>query len=407
MRAEGLPSPRFLAVVYFLVLGGAGAYVPFFALHLARSGLSASAAGALIASMAVIQTLSSPVVGALADRTGQRTRLLQLLVLGSTLGVLAFALSGQVWTLGLSLAAIAMCRPPAVVLLDAEVVSVLEASGRPPETYGSVRLWGSVGFLVFANVAGLIAEETPSHAILLSSALLGATGLLASRLPGRRGPLQDPGRASAIRLLLADPPSRTLLLACVLHGTGLFIYDVYLSTLLQHRGMPVAATGPAVAVAVASEILAMGLARRLLLGVGPWRLIALGSLAMAVRLVATAIVPGVGPLIAVQVLHALAFGMWWVSLVEALRQRMPEHVRAGSTALAVSAAYGLGPLGGATLAGFLLDSAGAVTLFLVGACAALAAAIVGWVAHLQVVARIPPRADIVHLGDAAGVGEKA
>lgn len=371
------------------MLGGTGAFVPFFALHLGAVGVGAAAAGAMLAATSLVQTIATPIVGHLADRSGARARLMLALLLASVLAVGGFAAARSPWTALATLALIAAVRAPATVLMDAEVVHSLEAAGRPPETYGRLRLWGSIGFLVLANVGGLLAADAPWRAVALSAAMLGLTTLLATRLPGARVPV-DARPVSAIGAFRADPVLLVLALAAILHGTGQFVYDVFLSTLLARTGMPIGATGPAVAVAVMSEVAVMAAARPLLRKVEPLRLVALASAVMAVRLLATSVAPTVPVLVAIQALHGLGFGLWWVALVESVRRRTPISARSGSQALVVAGAYGVGPMLGSLLGGLLLDTAGPRALFQAGAAAVALGACTAGVAALRARQTAPP-----------------
>ncbi len=365
------PSSVWLGTFFFLMLGGTGAFVPFFALHLRHAGLDGRGVGLVLACTSAVQTVAMLTAGMLADRWGDRVGLIRGLLVTSILAVLAFAATGSPGLALMSLALVAATRAPTTVLVDAEVIGVLEDSGRAPETYGRLRLWGSLGFLALANVAGWVAGSGTWQPLALAAFMLSLTAMMSTRLVSR--PHHARTRAtSAFAVYRQDPALKLLVVAAALHGTGQFIYDVFLSTLIVQAGFDVSLTGPALAVAVGAEVLVMGLARRSLGRVEPLILVAVGSAAMAVRLITTAYASTPALLVALQALHGLGFGLWWVALVEAVRRRTPVTARSGSQAVVVAAAYGLGPIFGSLLGSVLLDTSGPDALFMAGAAAAAA-----------------------------------
>ena len=87
-------SPRALFVIVFLDLLGFGVVLPALALSAKEHGASGIVLGLVFASFSLMQLLSLPLWGRLADRIGRRPVLLAAL-LGNALGFVVFALAGS------------------------------------------------------------------------------------------------------------------------------------------------------------------------------------------------------------------------------------------------------------------------------------------------------------------------
>ena len=77
MRPEppspGPPIPSSVvrpAIVYALLFGAVGAYIPYLSVYLSSKGLDLGTIGALIALQATVSLVAAPSWGALADRRG-------------------------------------------------------------------------------------------------------------------------------------------------------------------------------------------------------------------------------------------------------------------------------------------------------------------------------------------------
>jgi MFS family permease len=96
----------------------------------------------------------------------------------------------------------------------------------------------------------------------------------------------------------------------------------------------------------------------------------------AVRLLLCAVVTHPVGLLLLQLLHGVAFGGWWVAMVEVARRRAPAGVRASVQAVAGSAAYGVGPLLCQAAAAAVLDRGGVPALFAIASLFAIAGGVV-------------------------------
>jgi PPP family 3-phenylpropionic acid transporter len=96
---------------------------------------------------------------------------------------------------------------------------------------------------------------------------------------------------------------------------------------------------------------------------GAPRALLLAAMAGVPRWALTAWVTDPVALVAIQVLHGLAFGVFWIAGVQLMSERAPAQVSASSQSLFNASSYGVGALFGAILAGELRAGWGTAAIF--------------------------------------------
>ncbi len=276
----------------------------------------------------------------------------------------------------------ALLRAPLGTLLDAAAVRSLTSEGRP-EAYGRLRLWGSIGYLVLAGLAGLLASSGLSLVLALAIATWAITALLATRLDiGDPSPPTNP--LPAFVALLHTPRLALLLVAATLHGTALAAYDTLYAVHLTASGISAAWTGAAIGVGVLTEVVVLLKAPYLLRVLGPWTLVALSMAAGAIRWSATSSQDDAMTLTLIQASHGVVFGAYWIGMVEAARRLTPDVLRASVQALLVTTTYGVGAALCGLFAYEILPVGGTERLFEVCAMLSAAGAALTWIARPRV-----------------------
>lgn len=334
---------RLLAAMYLLHLSTSGAWGPYLAPWLRSSGFDGAAVGSLLAGMAAVRVLSGPGWSLVADVT-RRTALLLRIAAGMGALAAAVALTGGStgWT-AVGLLAGAFARAPITPLLDATVMRVLEGQGATA-AYGSVRLWGSAGFLLAGGLAGWMAEWSPVAPLWLTVGLLALATFTGRYLPEVQVTRpRGPGLGAALATLASSPRILLFWAAVTLHGVALSAYDSFYALHVTELGLPSRWTGAALVVGVLSEIGFFAALRRWQGLADPLVWVGLGCAVGAARwaLVAHSADPLV--LTAASLSHGIVFAVWWAGALELVRRDLPERVRASSVALLLSTAYGLGP----------------------------------------------------------------
>ncbi len=161
--ATHLPQKRdlWLARLYYLSWTAGGGFIsPFINLFYTRIGLDGTQIGLTAATGAIIALLVAPVWIRISEQRQNPRRLLQLCLLFTGM---AYLWLGQQTVFGwiiLATAVRSLIGSGMGPLSDAMAVKVTNASGTG---FGSVRMWGSLGWAIFVLISGWLIEKTSIH----------------------------------------------------------------------------------------------------------------------------------------------------------------------------------------------------------------------------------------------------
>jgi PPP family 3-phenylpropionic acid transporter len=318
-----------LALFYAGLLIVTGIQVPFFPLWLKSKGLDSRAIGAVLATPIVVRIFAVPVINRLADRHGDMRA---ALIVTSIASVLCFAIVGFTGGFAgilLAVAVAAIVFTPIGALADAYALR-----GLTPQTraYGTVRLWGSVAFLVANLCAGwLLTIIAVTQLIWLIVGALAAMGIFALLLlPLGAAAAEQPADIPPVRHFWFSPRFLAVAAAAGLIQASHAIYYGFSAMDWTAKGFSSASVGMLWAIGVAAEIVLFALSRRFFLD--PLALIALGAAGALLRWIAMGLNPSALLLPGLQCLHALSFGATHLGSV--LFAAAAAHARQSATAQA-------------------------------------------------------------------------
>jgi len=397
------------AIVYSLLFGAVGAYVPYIALYLGSRGLDLRTVGALIALFAAVSLVAAPTWGAIADGIGDARApiLVATFLAGAAAVLLGLAISSA--TLAIAIADLAASVAGIVPMVDSRVVRVLGGRDR----FGQARASGSAAFVVVAFAAGAaVARGTAASVFVLYVPLLIATGIAAwflLRLSpagaprtagtgesppraalGRRRARQSLTRAAAIAFrglspsslaqILTLPRFGLFFLASVAIWTSHAAFQGFVSLRVAALGgdpTTIAATwslGPLI------EVPLMLAFPRLAARVGTERLIVIGAFAFALR---SAIVAAATDPIQIAVAGAFAgfgFAFVYVGTVTWIAGAVSRSVHATAQGMITGTAVSFGAIVGAIVGGWIGGAWGLGTLFAVTAAGYAFGGVLVWLA---------------------------
>ncbi len=319
---------------YFFAFGALGALFPFLPLLLDERGLSPRQIGWIMVAIPVTNIALPPAWGALADAARARVRILGLATAGCALTVLALAPEWGFIGSAVALAVYCVFRAPLSSLADAVTHSALGPQG---DRFSRIRVWGSVGFALFALVVGWLGgSQHPVRLILVTSVIyLGAT--VVTFPMGRSQPSYRRAAPGAVKKLLADGPMVVFLLASACYYAGQGCYDALFGLYARSLGYSDRFVGFAWTIGVTVEVLVMLVAPPLLRRSRASVLLALCGFTAAIRWALLSWFESAVALALVQVLHGVTFGLWYLSLVRFVQTRAPEPIRATAQSVAMAA----------------------------------------------------------------------
>ena len=361
-------SPAVWIGAYYLFFFGAlGIFLPFFTLWMTAHGLSPTAATRVVALTPLMSLVSPPLVGLWADARRLRGWLLRIGSLSTWLAFSGFFFAEARWQLVATTAVFAFCRAPLTPLIDA---TALDQTRRDGSSYGRLRLWGSLGFLVAVVGAGALSQRLGLPILISATALfLLLSALCAFALPAP--PPEAHREVVGAWLHLLGSVEWWIFFAAVMLGyMATAAYDSGFSLHLTRLGFDRGFVGIAWAIGVAAEIGVLAVSGRLIERVGAPRLFALSLATAVVRWSLLARVTSATAILCLQPLHGITFGLFWVSAVTLVRAR--GHAAPTAAQGLFAAALGSGSVVGMNVAGALLESGGGRALYSAAALVAAA-----------------------------------
>lgn len=360
-----------LAAYYMAVFLGLGAVLPFLPLVLESRGFSARQVGLLLVIGPCANLVAPPAWAWLADTFGIRARLMSLAPLGCALGVLLLIVDRGVASAVTAMVVYSVCRGPIVPMADAAAHAEL---GQGASGFARIRVWGSVGFVIGAALLGAL-EGSGRVVMLFGSAALAyvVAGAIATR---RRVPWQ-PRQTGVALLALREARARGLFglfVGGVFYYFGHGSYDAFIGLHLRALGFGDHIVGLAWAAGVVAEIALMLVIRPVIEHVAGAKLLVVAGVAAVVRWSLLSWVTSAAAIVAVQSLHALTFGLWYLAMVGYVQARASESLRTSIQALA-HASMAIGMVVGYTVGGEVFERAGGALLFRMGAAASVLATI--------------------------------
>jgi PPP family 3-phenylpropionic acid transporter len=374
----GAPDPRpRLALLYAAKFGHLGIVMPFLAPWIQGRGLGPAAIGMLLALPPLFKIVAPWCWGRWADRGGRRRELLLLAALAA-----GAALAGMVLTHGVAILALLMllysfARAPVLPYIEA---SWLEQSEARQFDYGSIRLWGSLAFVVTSSGVGVLQGWVSLESGLLAAAgMMALCGLLAPTLPAPLGP--KAGETEVAENAAAPLPSHRLALArflaaCALMQASHGAYYTFYSIRLQDLGYGATSIGLLWALATISEILVLSRMGRVVDRVGTQTVLVVSLVIAAARWALIATFTSPAWLVLGQILHAFTYASFHVAAIRVVYRRFGPLHRAKGQAMYSGMTFGLGLFAGSLVAGWLVVPLGLPTVFLASAGVALVALLV-------------------------------
>ncbi|NMH66051.1 MFS transporter [Shewanella salipaludis] len=359
---------RWLRACYFFFFSILGVMVPYLGVFFENRGFNAQEIGFLLAILMATRIIAPNVWARVADRSGMRAELIKLGAAAAAISYLTFFYHGGFWYLAISLAVYTFFWN--AILAQLEVIT-LETLGENAGRYGSIRSWGSGGYICLVVGGGFaIGHWGPEVLPFIGMALF--IGMLASALPlpADRASVQ---RATERSKLNWDKSLLWFLLSALLLQMSAGPFYGFFVLYLKQAGYSEAIAGLFVALGVVAEIVMFLFAPRLLSRHGVKALLVLSIGLTALRWLLVAF--GVDSILWLglsQLLHAFTFGLTHAASIQFVHRHFEVSHRSQGQALYASLSFGVGGALGTWLCGLIWgDGSGAVWSWVfAAACAA-------------------------------------
>ena len=371
-----VPAAR-LSSFYFAYYAALGAFSPFWSLWLKDRGQDAAAISILMSLWYGTRVAAPSLWGWAVARSPRPIRWLHL---GCVLTLASFA----VFLLpldfyGLFAAMCLFCFAYNAVMPQFEALTLSHLGGKS-ERYGTIRVWGSVGFIAVVGLLGVLLDRYGIGRLPFLMLPLFA-GLFVTSL------VNDYGRAHYERSA-ADASFRerlwrrevvVFLVAALLMQVSFGSFYTFFAIYLGEHGYGAGAVGAFWTVGVAFEIAVFFFGASLLTRWNARHVVAFALVCACVRWLITALFPMSVPLIALaQMMHAITFAGFFAGSMQLLAEFFPGRMNGYGQGVFYGFSSGLGGVAGALLSGFVWKHWGGERAFLVGAGIAAIGALI-WI----------------------------
>ncbi|MBC7781696.1 MAG: MFS transporter [Proteobacteria bacterium] len=379
-----------LGVFYFAYFAYVGGFTPYLSLYFDSVGMNAFQIGLLMAAMQATRIFGPMLWAVLADRRGERMRIVRLTSLAGGIALLGLQFDQSFIGMLVVLAVMSFFTSAAMPLAEATTFGHVQGdTGR----YARIRLWGSIGFIASVIGIGYFLDVATLRDWLWLIVAIYAVALIAAW----RVPESAAHRASAAqvpaRTILARREVAGLLGACFLMATAHGAYYSFFSVHLVGNGYSKSAIGWLWALGVICEVAVFWWMPQLVARLGLYRvLVASFGLAVVRFLLIGWLVHSPLALVLAQTLHAATFGAYHAAAIGIIHRWFHGAHQAKGQALYTALSFGAGGTLGGVASGAAWSVFGPAITFTLAAIAAGAGL---WLLVATVRGRIPVAASTV------------
>jgi PPP family 3-phenylpropionic acid transporter len=371
-----------IRIYYFIVTGASGFIIPYIGLFYQRQGLTGTQIGLLGTVVAITGLIAAPFWGRWSDQAVDPRKPLKIALIGSAIVYLAVSQQNVFVWLAILTCLNGILSAGIDPMSDSLALALIK--GQPKTGFGSIRLWGSLGWAVMVLVSGSIIERTSilsafwGYAVLTFATIV-VIGLL--DVNSRNTYEKTIERTSIttfemIRLISRDRALIGLALAIGIvwfTRTGLYQFQaIYMDQL----GARESTIGLASTLGALIELPGMLWADHLIRRFGSHRVLGITMLLYAIMNGIVVIVPSIAAIMAAAALGGISFSFYSVGIVVFLNERAPLGQIATILAIYTSTLRGLISMAAAPLAGVVFDISGAYWLYVAAMVGSILGAII-------------------------------
>jgi len=352
-----------LSTSYFFYFSILGLVVPFVGVFLDGKGFSSTEIGEILAIVTASKIFGPSLWAVLADKTGQQLTIIRLGALLAA-GFFSFLLwLNSYWSITFILAIFSLFWTAILPQLE---VMTLNSVRRSPKIYARIRLWGSIGFIVMAVLAGDFIERYSHNAFtVLGLVVLFALYLSTLVLKQPKVHLSHITATSTIKSKVLNFSFIVFFVAGLMLQISFGPYYSFFALFLRDLEYTGIVIGLMIGFAVVAEIIVFIYVGQLFKSFTIKGLLIFSLFITAIRWTLLAQYGDVfWILLLSQLMHAASFGLYHSASILFIRQHFDANQQSRGQALYVGGVYGIGGAIGAYFSGLLwLDGVGAQTSF--------------------------------------------
>jgi MFS transporter, PPP family, 3-phenylpropionic acid transporter len=352
---------------YFLYFGVMGVFLPYFNLYCYHLKFSGFQIGVLSGIRSIALVLFPLVWAGLADRFHIRRPIYIFCSFIST-AIWAFYLyTTDFWAMLLITVFYGIFYSPIISFLEAFTMDVL---GTEKKSYGKMRGWGTIAFIMTVLLLGKVIDIY-SIEIIITLIFFGsmAQAIISIKIPDIQIKKQTSFSSNA-KVLLKRPVIVFLFCAFLMlvsHGTYYGFYSIH----LENLGYGKTFIGISWALASIAEIIVMIKSDIIFKRFSTDNVLFFSFMVAALRWMGLSFTTSSVIILFLQMLHAVTYGTFHVSSILYIDSLTPDEGKTLGQAVNNAVTYGLGLMVGFFINGYLFETLGTFTLFMISSFIAL------------------------------------
>ena len=347
---------------YFLYFAALSSAMPFFVLFYQRLAFNGTQIGLLTGVPPLITLFAAPFWTGLADAKRWHKLVMGLGIVLAVLAVFLLPLFTNFVIVFVMIILLNFFISPVASLADSGTMTML---GEERAMYGRIRLGGTIGWGLFAPVAGVLVQNYGLRIGFWTFSAIMLLNLFVSQKFVHGTQEERTSKPSSIRVLLTNRRWISFLLLAFFGGIGSFSAASFLFPYMAQLGANESTMGLALTISTLSEMPTFFLAHHLVRKFGSYGLLTLTLVAFGVRslLYAAATVPLM--ILLIQIFGGAIFPAMWTAGVSYADENAPAGLKSSAQGLFGAVSFGVGSAFSGFISGLLLESIGGRGLFFV------------------------------------------
>jgi MFS transporter, PPP family, 3-phenylpropionic acid transporter len=339
---------------YFLVFFGFGSLFPLLSVYLNDNvGLSGTQIGTIMSISPVVTILTQPLWGLISDYTQKPKLVLTITIICTALIGIGYSfVESYLWFI-LFAAFLAITQSAVVPISDSMALSYVQ---KTKGNYGSIRLWGALGFAIAVLIVGRLSEVYSLSVIFYGFTLmLLISSIFAWKLPAEGNSMQINIRSGISRLIKMPRFLLFLLTTFLIFGPILsnnFFFGIY----IREIGGTLTGVGIAFMLGAGSEAPFMKFAGKWIQKIGMLQVVTLAGLISGLRWVLYFYDPPLYLVFATIIAQGFSVGLYIPAALQYVRDISPGEVRVTAVSLYSAVGNGLGSWFCTFVGGFIIDA---------------------------------------------------
>lgn len=346
--------------LYAVSYMGNAVYGTFLPVYLKHIDLSQASIATLLSFGPLVAILAQPIWGSIGDRSKNKNKVLQMLLLGSAVSALLFPLSDAYIYLLLIICLTTFFQTSIYPLSDA---ITLEYLSQTKWAFGPIRLAGTIGFALMSVACGVIAQKHIDSIFLVYCIIMLLTIVICIQLPKIKGH-QSSGNKVSILVLLKNRKLMQFMLLNFIVQITLGYYYAFFPIYFHQLGADNSLLGWAMLFSAMSELPFLLFGHKIIRRFGIPTVLLGTAFFAGLRWLLLYFVHNPYLVLPIQMLHGLIFIVLMVTLAIFINEEVPKELKASGQTLNGLISLGIARIIGSMIGGIASEYVGMREVFL-------------------------------------------